>query len=370
MFEDRTFESIMAEVLADAPTGVDTRKNSIYYDAAAGICLKIAQYYADLSTVFDLVFLTTAVDEYLDRKGEEVGLTRNDATYARYEFIYEGSRPSAGERFFTNGQYFMLVSEAGTLYLDAEDAGTDGNDIFSGTAAVPVNNIGGLVSASFGELIEPGVDIESDDDYRQRIREKLAGPAENGNRQHYKTWCEEVDGVGRARIIPLFAGENTVMGVIIGVDGAPAADTVVERVQEYVDPVTLGHEVEYKGEKIPIGDGLGDGVANIGAHFAARSATALPIAVSFSVELSSGATIEETHEQATEAITAHLKDIALNTPESEDVIVRVSTIGALLYALPSIIDYSDLMLNGEASNIEVSDTEVAILEEVEVDATV
>jgi uncharacterized phage protein gp47/JayE len=49
-----------------------------------------------------------------------------------------------------------------------------------------MNNIAGLAVSQFGVLIEPGADTESDDNYRERIREKISGPAENGNRQHYK----------------------------------------------------------------------------------------------------------------------------------------------------------------------------------------
>jgi len=350
MYEDKTYQNILEEVLANAPAGVDIRQGSIFYDAVAATCYKIAQYYADLSTSFDLVFLATAVDEYLDQKGAEYGLYRSNATAAKYEYLYSGARPGAGERFFAGGLYFLLrVLSNGVYALEAETLGQASNDILEGTAAIPVNNIGGLLSSTFGKLIEPGVDIESDDDYRQRIREKTAGSAENGNRQHYKTWCEEVAGVGRARIIPLWNGENTVKGVIIGGDGLPATAAVIEQVQEYIDPG---------------GTGLGNGVASIGAHFTAVPATALTVNVTFTADLSSGSTIEMAKAEATAAIITYFRDLTWNTPDSEEIVVRISNVGALLYALPSIIDYADLTFNGMAANIEVENTEVAILGEV------
>ena len=74
MFEDRTYENILEEVLDDAPAGIDTRQGSIFYDAVSGACFKIASLYADIQTAFDLVFITTAVDEYLDQKGAEYGI--------------------------------------------------------------------------------------------------------------------------------------------------------------------------------------------------------------------------------------------------------------------------------------------------------
>lgn len=372
MFEDRTYDNIMAECLAAAPAGIDLRQGSIFYDAVASAAFKIAQFYADISTAFDLVFLATAVDEYLDRKGVEYGVFRLPAVPATYKYVWEGrTQPLPGSRFFADDMFFTLRQDENMeLYLEAEAPGAKGGTILSGTAAVPVENISGLTVSAFGDIIVPGSDAESDDDYRERIQEKIAGPAENGNRQHYKTWCESIPGVGRARIVPLFAGENTVMGVLTGTDGLPAASAIVQQVQEYVDPITLGGTVEVDDETIPIGDGLGDGVANIGAHFAAVAARAVSIDVDFSAELKSGATLEQIREEAVEAITAYLKDLALNTPEKQSVIVRVSAVSSILSSLQGLVDYTALTLNGETANVEISDRQVAILGEVTVNAIV
>lgn len=355
MFEDRTYEKIMEEALATAPPGVDVRAGGIFYDAIAGACFQIARYYADLSTAFDLVFLTTSVDEYLDMKGSEYGVFRHPASSAIYEYGYTGSRPAVGERFFSDGKYFELIQRDGELCLEAEETGEDSGSILPGTPAVPLNNIGGLTASTFGKIIEPGTNTENDEDLRQRVREKIAGPAENGNRQHYKTWCEEVTGVGRARIIPFWNGENTVKGVLFGTDGLSAAEGVVERVQEYVDPE---------------GTGLGNGMANIGAHFTAVAAEALPVSVSFDAVLASSSTEDLAREESTTAIRDYLKELALTSPDDQKAVVRVSAIGTLLYSLPSIIDYSGLTLNGAAANIEIETTQVAILEEVAIHAVV
>ena len=355
LFADRTFETILAEMLAEAPDGVDTRQGSIYYDALAACALKLANFYVDAGCVLDLVFVGTATGEYLDAKGQEYGITRNPATSARYYFVYEGTRPSAGARFFTDGLYFSLEETDGTLYLVAEEAGEGGNGVIEGTAAVPVNTIGGLTLSEFGALVEPGADEESDDDYRTRLQEKLGGPAQNGNKQHYKTWCEEVAGVGRARILPLWNGVNTVKGVLLDTDGLPASSVVVARVQEHVDPG---------------GTGLGEGTANIGAYFTAIAAQAVPLTVFCSVTLASGYTLEQAKAAATAAITVYLKSLALDTPGDEAMVVRISSVGALLYAQEAILDYANLTINGGASNIEIGKEQVAVLEEVDIVGTV
>ena len=45
MFEAKTYEALLAEVLAAAPEGIDTRQGSIFYDAVSGPIMKIAKMY-------------------------------------------------------------------------------------------------------------------------------------------------------------------------------------------------------------------------------------------------------------------------------------------------------------------------------------
>lgn len=354
MFEDRTYEALMREMLAAAPPGIDTRQGSIYYDAVAPCALKLASFYVDAGIILELVALDTTTGIYLDRKGAEYGVTRNPATNAKYLFIYDGTEPPPGTRFFADMMYFHLENIEGTLYLVSEVGGESANSIIAGTRATPVNTVTGLTRAEFGALVEPGQDTESDEDFRSRIKNKIGGPARNGNRHHYKSWCEEVPGVGRARIIPLWNGPNTVKGVLLDPDGMPAPETVVDRVQDYVDPGCTG---------------LGEGTANIGAFFTAVAAAPIPVTVSCSVTLADGYTLDAVQGAAAEAIQAYIKGLAIEAAD-DVVVVRISSIGANIHALPGVVDYTDLTINEGTSNITVGAEYVAVLEEVVIVANV
>ena len=123
MFESRTYEALLKETLALAPPGIDLRQGSIFFDSVSATVNKIARLYADLDRVFTLVAIFTASGEYLDLKGDEFGMTRLSATPAKYDFVYTGTRPAAGWRFFHNdsGFYFVLrEDDTGKLYLEAE----------------------------------------------------------------------------------------------------------------------------------------------------------------------------------------------------------------------------------------------------------
>lgn len=369
MFEAKTYEALMEEVLAAAPEDIDTRQGSIFYDAVSAVVMKIAELYTDLDLVFDLTQIDTTSGEYLDVKASEYGLARHAATCARYAVTFTGTTPDVGERFFTDGNYFVLgKTDADVYYLEAETAGSAMNNIDSGTAAVPVNNIEGLTSATFGAIMQYGTDTESDDSLRQRLQEKIGGPAENGNKQHYKTWCEDFDGVGKARIFPLWNGPNTVKAVLINPLGLPCSSELVAAVQEYIDPATNGYTTTVDSIEYAVGDGLGEGVANLGAHFTAASATAATINVTFTAELASGYTTTDAKAEFETAMAAHLKSMVLTAESPSDVVVRVSSVGALITAMKSVLDYSALTINGGTVNITPGDNSVPVLGEVTVDA--
>lgn len=366
MFEGMTYEILLEDVLNNAPEGIDTRPGSIFYDAVSGILVKVAKLYTDLDLVLELTQVQTATGDALDTKASEYGITRLAATKAKYNVTFEGVTPMLGERFYTDGLYFILKEDeaAQVLYLEAEEAGVGGNGVYEGTNAVPVNSIEGLTAATFGSLYESGTDAEKDDNLRTRVQEKIAGPAENGNKQHYKTWCEGVAGIGRARIFPLWNGPNTVKAVLIDGNGLPVSASKEAEVQNYIDPATKGYTATVGGRTYVVGDGLGEGVANLGAHFTAAAALRAEITIAFSAELKSGYTKDAAEQEAATAIAEYFKELVLETEEASDIVVRVSSVGAILSGLSSLLDYSDLTLNGAADNIRPGEDYVPVVEEV------
>lgn len=304
----------------------------------------LSAFYVDLRTLSDLIMIDSATGEYLDLRVAERNMERQDATCAKYQVTFVGALPEEESRFFADDMYFGLYYDDNNVpYLESEEPGTDGNVIASGTAASPVDTIPGLQSATFGELIEPGTNTENDASLKKRHRESISGPAENGNKQHYKTWCESVDGVGNARIVPLWNGPNTVKGIITDDEGMPASAAVVARVQAYIDPDEDGD-----GE----GDGLGEGASNLGAKFTAVAPTALPINVSVTLVLASDALIEDVRDEITQAITDYLKGLILEADEDTRPIIRYNEIGAIILSNEGVLDYDDLLVNDGTANIQ------------------
>lgn len=373
MFEDRTFENLRDEMLAGFPSDIDIREGSIAYDTVTAVAAKVAMLYIDISNCYELTNLEQSSGEYLDRFASEHGVTRIKATNAKYRFVYEGTKPDVGTIFYDeNGDnyYALQLDENNELILTSELTGVEQNVVLVGTDAIPVDNIEGLAHAEFGELIVPAIDEESDEFLRSRIRDKISGPAENGNRSQYQMWCEEVEGVGRAYIYPLAYGPNTVKAVLISPEGLPPVDSVINAVQKHIDPMNPKYLVlDDKGEVVAtLGSGYGDGVAPIGAHFVAVSAKPFDIFISLTVDLKTGSNTETAKSSITQSIKAYLKELALEAADGKT--VRYNRVSSIIEQLDIVFDFYNLTINGSNGNITIPEDSVAVLSEVSVDVSV
>lgn len=257
---------------------VDTRQGSIYWDASMGSIIRTSTFLEQLKMVKEIISIFTCTGDVLDEKMMERGLTRNPAnpTPATYYVSFVGMVPEMDSKMSVDDYFFTLSSDSeGRYILISEDMGTDMNNLVSGTKVIPELDVDGLISATLGDLAIPAIDAESDDSARERLINRISGPDENGNKSQVRTWCESVEGVGAARIIPLWKGPYTVKGVIISAVGGVPSQTVIDNVQNYIDPGCTG---------------MGEGVANIGQFFTAVAVEAVKIDITVSVLKKSDAT--------------------------------------------------------------------------------
>ena len=356
MFEEKTYEKLMEDVLNNAPDDIDTRQGSIFYDAVSGIILKIAKFYTDLELIYTLSRPDTAQGEYLDALASGFGIKRQGATKAQYFAKIIGKTPDMGERFFYNGLYFVFkISSSGTQYFEAEQPGTEYNNIFINTPVTPVDTITGLEASSFGKIMSYASPEENDESLRMRLYDKISGAGENGNKQHYRLWCESIDGVAKAKIFPLWLGGNTVKAILIGSDGLPCQSAIVEAVQQYIDPNSKGKTVTKNGHTYNFGDGLGEGVANIGAHFTAAPAFEHLIDITADVKLKPGTNLADAKNSIISVIASYFKGIVLASTDDESMTVSYNQIGALVtMSVQEVLDFRNLTINGTTENITIS----------------
>lgn len=360
--EDLSLDDITEDALIEQffdmgeELGVDTRQGSIYWDACMGSIIRTAMFFDQLASVKEIISLQTCTGDILDEKLEERGLTRNpaEATPATYKVIFVGEVPEMDSVMSCDDYLFTLQDKDGEYIIVSEDTGTELNDLIPGTEVIPEIDVDGLVSATLGELLIPAIDVEDDDSARERLINKISGPDENGNKSQIRTWCESVEGVGAARIIPLWNGPNTVAGIIVGKNGMFPSESTVSAVQDYLDPG---------------GTGMGEGVASLGQVFTAIAAEELAINVSVSVLKKEDATYSEIQEDFRKLLTDYFRKLALED-YSSGMMARYVRIGAILEGMDAVIDYDNLTLNRKSANIAFTILQIPVLGEVVVDGNI
>ena len=82
MFDDKTQDVIMDEMLDQADPEKDTRPGSIIYDAIGPMAAELEQVYADMSLIEDECFADTASYYYLIKRAAERGIFVKEGTSA------------------------------------------------------------------------------------------------------------------------------------------------------------------------------------------------------------------------------------------------------------------------------------------------
>ncbi len=354
--EDLNLDEITEELLLDEAIDigdeleVDTRQGSIYRDAADGHVIRTAKFFNDLRQVSEIISLDSCTGEVLDERLRERGLQRNppESTQAIYYVEYVGAKPEIGDVVTCEGYFFTVDVLDGKDVIISEEYGSEMNNLLPGSPVIPELDVDGLESATLKELAVPALDVESDDSARTRLINRISGPDENANISQVKTWCESVEGVGRARIIPLWDGPMSVKGVIISRDGGVPTSKVVEDVQKYIDPGS---------------EGMGEGVAPIGQKFTAAAAEGVKINVSVTIIKRAEASGQTIKEELEKQLKEYYKTIAL-AEYTQEIQVRYTRISAIITEMEDVIDHENLLVNGSEDNVEFTVSQIPVFGEV------
>ncbi|MGW8823651.1 baseplate J/gp47 family protein [Paenibacillus lautus] len=346
MVEEQTYEAILERMLDRIPDGMDKREGSIIYDALAPSAAELAQMYVELEYSMNLKFAATASGEFLDRSIAWSGLTRKQATKAQLLGQFSGSNGAPvdvaiGSRFSLDPLNYKVMTRlgAGQYVLECETSGKEGNRRFG--SLLPLEYVEGLVKAELVELWVPGEDTESDEALYDRYREKISRPVTSGNRNQYELWAREKAGVGKAKAFPLWDGPGTVKVVLLDNEMRSPTPSVVESVQQHIDPTM---------------DGMGEGAAPVGSVVTVVGATEVPIHIEVQVTLLDGAGLDGVQEAIEQGVRQYLKDLAMSDP-----LVRYNRIANVILDIPSVIDYEVLTVNGGTDSIPIESEAVAVL---------
>ena len=345
MNEIPTYEEILQRCLDRIPNTIDKRQGSIIYDALAPCCVELAQMYIELSGIYDQVFIDTAVGEALDKLVEQNGVKRKDATYAlrKGEFnmvVPVGNRFSDGEN-----TYIVIENIAGTnnSILRCEQAGSVGNGYYG--SLTPITYLQGLTKAELTDIIDMGDDIESDEDLRVRYMESVTAPQFGGNVSDYQNKVKSLTGVGGCKVIPIWNGGGTVKLIITNSQGGVPTSSLVNDVQEAVDPNQ---------------DQQGLGIAPIGHIVTVEGAAAKKITVSATFTLESGVDPTDIQDSVNNVVDNYFKSLSVNWDKEDNLIARISQLETRLLGVAGVLDITNTKMNNSSSNLSLQSNEIPV----------
>lgn len=354
--EKYTYKNIMQTALDQVPNTVDKREGSIIYDALAPACYTLAQMYLDMNEILKVQYIETSYGEYLDKLAGQFGVYRLQATKAVKKAEFRDSSNnlfdvSIGDRFSTVGtntlNYVVIEKISTGIYkLECEEVGTQGNS-YTGQI-IPITFINGLATATMEESIVLGRDIETDDSLKDRYISFMNQKAFGGNIQDYLEKVKEISGVGDVQIYPIWNGGGTVKLSIVDTDYNPISQSVIDTIQEEIDPLN------YSGE--------GYGIAPIGHTVTVTTPTELVLNVTADINTETGTTIEQIQADVEDNINDYIETIRHNfgTSVNKSYVqtIYVAQILSAIINTNGVVNVTNVQVNGSSSDIVLVETGV------------
>lgn len=345
MYENVTYEDILQRMLNRIPSTMDKREGSIIYDALAPAAVELQLMYIELDVILAETFADTASREYLIRRAEERGLTPTAASFAilKGEFNID---IAIGSRFSCSDLNYIAIEKIadGQYQMQCETLGVIGNKNFGDL--IPIDYIEGLTYAQLTELLIPGEDEEDTEVFRNRYFDSFETKAYGGNIQDYLEKTNSISGVGSTKVTPIWNGGGTVKLTILNSEFDKASSTLIETVQETIDPTK---------------DGTGIGVAPIGHVVTVDTATEVEVNISTSITFDEGYSFNGQRERIVEVISDYLLEIRKDWATQTNSIVRIAQIESRIMTIEGVIDIANTEINGSPDNLTLTNYQIPIM---------
>lgn len=350
MYEDRTMENITQEMLDSFGANVRTDVGSLAYNACVKTGSELEDVYTDLEIQEDNALPDTMDLMHLIRFGSERGIEYKYATAAVVTAVFQQAM-SIGDRLSCGDYIYDITAavedEENTYFLSCETTGTSPNTITGDLE--PVDYIEEYSGGEITEVSVPGTDDEDIEVFRARVIGSYESTSFGGNRADFRTYIDGLSGVGGCKPKRRDPDSEYINIYIINSEFGVASSSLVDQVQELVDP-TDSH-------------GEGDGKAAINQKAIILSAGSTTIDVTATLTLDTGYDIETISPQVPPKIEAYLlsmrKDWEDNGQNEE--VVRLARIEATILTIEGVLDISNLRINTLAQNKNIAWTDIPVL---------
>jgi uncharacterized phage protein gp47/JayE len=211
-----------------------------------------------------------------------------------------------------------------------------GYDVPAQTLTKFLSEYEGLESVTNETASSGGYDVETDAEFRARIKEREADPAGLYNIAWYRQTAKEVNGVLKAKVFDCARGNGTVDVVIIAAENKAASDVLVKRVYEHIE--------EERG---------------IGADVKVESGSPVTVSVKASLYLKNGYSVSSVLQEFATELKAYFDDMDFADADAQNRVSYAKVMNLLINA-EGVQDIGTLTLNEQESSLVLDKREFAI----------
>lgn len=237
------YESIKQGILSKIQ-GIDKNEGSFINDMVSPISMEFESIYIELQKILSTMFLESMDTTNLEKRCSEYGLYRKNGTYSEGVAQFSGLENTIipmGTMITTlTGLNYITIEEKmiktvpAQIKIKATDVGNKYNVEENTINILPVG-INGVISVTNEEATIGGTNIESDSELLSRLLLRLRTPATSGNKEHYRLWTMEVDGIGGAKVFPLWNGNGTVQIIPITTNKRCPSQDTIDKIKEKME---------------------------------------------------------------------------------------------------------------------------------------
>lgn len=333
-----TRDTIRERILDLIDDKYDKLPGSYIYEQSQAMAVELEDKYVEIEDAINQKFAGTADFENVKVIAYEKGVDWKDAEAASglvKVYGIAGAVINEGDLFANElnqyaaaQSYTVPITGSIEVQVTCTTSGISGNTPANTIVNFP-KTLTGINSVTNEAAFSNGYEAETRDELLDRYYTVVRKPATSGNAYHYEQWALAVDGVGAAKIKPLWNGNGTVKVVIIDRNKLPATQELITAAQTYID-------------------------ANrpIGASVTVSTPESITVNIEATVQLKAGYTVEQVTADIQTKVAAYFKDATFT-----DSSVYYAKIGNIIFTADGVvnINYDTLKLNGAKNDIILID---------------
>lgn len=337
MYENRTYEALLAEGKAQISDNILKTEGSLVHNALSVMAYELERLYVQADYQLKQIDPASADYDNLVKLCAQRGIYPKDATFAEVKLVSDTEIP-IGARFNLSA-YNYTVTERLSKYeyiARCETAGSAPNNLTG--SVTPITFVEGLNSAKITEVTTLGSDKTTKQQLLTQYKASFDSSSFGGNVAEYKLKLNAMDGIGGCKIYPVWKGGGTVKAVLISSDYGPVSEHLVKEIQEKMCPTPKA----------------GYGIAAIGHDMTVVSVEEVTSAIVTHITFMTGYSWSTCEKDIKAAVADYINSQRKTWADGDEntyITIYVSRIESSILSVSGVLDVGDTTINGATSNL-------------------